>query len=98
MRAAVAVATEIVREIEVRFQKGDAAHHALRRLHAIVPTLMGYAQLEGNIPADLREEMARLLDRIRAALATGSEWLARTEPELIAQQVRLRLRRTYGMR
>jgi hypothetical protein len=98
MRVMIAAATTVVAEIAVRFQNGDPATDALQRLQrTLLPALARHAA-GGDLPDDIRAQIAALLDRVRAAVATGDQWLARTEPELIAQQARLRLRRAYVAR
>jgi hypothetical protein len=97
MRVTVDTARAIVAEIAVRFQNGDPAHQALTRLQAVVPALVRHAHDEGALPDELRAEIATLIERVGAAVATGNEWLNRTEPELVARLVRQRLRRTYGV-
>jgi hypothetical protein len=98
MRETIAATATVVAEIEVRFKNGDPATDALQKLQTLVPDLLRYAQRSGDLPDEVRAELGGLFDRIRAAVATGDEWLAQTEPELIAQQVRQRLKRAYGIR
>jgi hypothetical protein len=97
MRVTIAAATKAVAEIAVRFKNGDSADDAIRRLNVLVPVLVRYTTV-GDLPDEVRAELAQLFDRIRDAVATGDEWLVQTEPELIALQVQKRLRRVYGMR
>jgi hypothetical protein len=97
LRATLAAARTVVGEIEVRFKNGDPATEALQQLHTLVPVLMEDTRTVGDLPDELRAELAELLQRIRAAVATGDEWLASTEPELIALQLQQRLRRAYGV-
>jgi hypothetical protein len=95
MRATIATATKVATEIATRFRNGDPAADSLERLNALVPVLARLTPAAGSLPAEVRGEFVRLLDRVRAAVAAGDEWLARREPELIAHQARLRLRRAY---
>jgi hypothetical protein len=98
MRATIAAVTTVVAEITVRFRNGDPAKDALQRLQALVPSLVNRARAAGELPEEVRSELAALFDRVRAAVAIGDEWLARTEPELIALQVQKRLRTAYRVR
>ena len=45
---------------------------------------------------ELRTEIAALLDRIGATVATGTDWLDRTDGELAVRQIKQRLQRAYG--
>ncbi len=93
----MAVVTELAKEIAVRLKAGDPAAGQIGRLQTLVSTLLHQARAAGELPADARTELAVLFDRVRAAVATGDEWLARMEPELLALQARQRLRRAYGV-
>jgi len=99
MRVTVAGAAKLIAEIGVRFKAGDPAEELVRRLESDLATLSRLtAGKIDDLPDDLRTEMAKLLTLVQETVATGDEWLAKTGPELAAQNTRLRLNRAYGVR
>ena len=99
IRETVAAAAKLVAEIGVRFRAGDPANELVGRLETALATLTRLTSgTADDLPDDLREAMARLYSLVQATVAIGDEWLARTGPELAAQNARLRLKRAYGVR
>jgi hypothetical protein len=96
LRELVTDATKLVTEIELRFKAGDPASELVRRLESTLAVLVQRASGATELPDDLRTEIAHLLSRVQEAVTTGGAWLDQTGPELAAQQLRQRLRRTYG--
>ena len=99
MRAVVTAATELVDEIASRFEHGDPAEELIGRLAVEIAVVERYAtQLEGELPPELRAEIARLLARLQTAASGGDDWLAQgIGPELAAQNLRQRVCRAYGL-
>jgi hypothetical protein len=96
LRELVAATTELIAEINLRFKAGDPASELIRRLESSLAVLAQRTSGVTELPDDLRTEIARLLSRVQDAVTTGDAWLDQTGPELAAQQLRQRLRRTYG--
>ena len=96
LRELVAIATELIAEIDLRFKAGDPANELIRRLESTLAVLAQRTSGVTELPDDLRTEIAHLLSRVQDAVTTGDAWLDQTGPELAVQQLRQRLRRTYG--
>jgi hypothetical protein len=94
LRETLSAATELVAEIALRFQAGDPAEEPLAQLHTLLTAL---PKPTADLPDELRAEIAQLLSRVQETVAVGEAWLTQAGPELESEQLRQRLRRTYGV-
>jgi hypothetical protein len=92
-------ATELVDEIHVRFDRGDAANDLVARLVAQTTLIQRYmARLRDELPNECRMLFARLLKGVQSAVNGGDAWLSRAAgPELASEVLRQRICKTYGV-
>jgi hypothetical protein len=93
-------ATELVEEIHVRFDRGDAANDLVARLVAQTTLIQRYmARLQGELPTECRMQLAKLMKGVESAVNDGDAWLSGAAgPELASEVLRQRICRTYGVR
>jgi hypothetical protein len=94
LRETICTAKALVAEIGIRFKSGSPADELIAQLGALLATL---PQHSNEIPNDLQAELTELLSRVEESVLIGDNWLQQTGPELASQQLRQRLRRTYGV-
>jgi hypothetical protein len=92
-------ATELVREIKVRFERGDAARELVSRLVTQTTIIQRYiARLGNDLPKDVTDQIGKLFTDVKAVVECGDNWLSKAAgPELAAEVVRSRVCRTYGL-
>lgn len=94
VRETIAAASALAAEIGLRFKSGDPADESLARLAELLARVPA---LPEPVPDDLRGALSELSARVASALDSGGEWLAGTGPALVAERVRDRLHRAYGV-
>jgi hypothetical protein len=92
-------ANELVQEIEVRLQRGDAAQELIKRLATQTTIIERYiARIGEAMTPSCREEIGRLFKRVQKAVEVGNEWLVRADgTELARQNLQRRVSRAYGL-
>jgi hypothetical protein len=94
LRETICTAKSLVAEIGIQFKSGSPAEELITQLGALLATL---PQHSNEIPSDLQAALAELLFQVEESVLIGDNWLEQTGPELASQQLRQRLRRTYGV-
>ena len=91
-------ANELVAEIGARFEHGDSADPQTERLASLIASIGQSVATVGELPDDLKVEIAGLLARIEAATMTGDRWLEATAgPELATLHMRARVQKVYHL-
>jgi hypothetical protein len=92
-------ATELVEEIQVRFDRGDAAADLVASLVTQTTLIQRYiARLGAELPNECSLQFAKLIEGVQSAVGGGNTWLSRAAgPELATEVLRQRICKTYGL-
>lgn len=98
LRETLTVANTLIAAIGIRFKSGEPAEDLIAQLSALLAILSQQTKdLPKDIPSDLQAELTQLFSCVDESVSIGENWLRETGPELASQQLRQRLRRTYGV-